>query len=142
MLFTFLFVLMSFVNNMFLAGILWIIFGFTSFLTYKKHKWVYRIINIIIFIYAFYVFILFAPKVFDGAYKSDNNIQVILDRNKAEIICEDGIKLNGNITYKINDNKMEITIHIKGNNNYLYIFDRDNKILYENETIYYKVESN
>lgn len=141
MFFTFLFVLMSFVNNMFLAGILWIIFGFTSFLTYKKHKWVYRIINIIIFIYAFYVFILFAPKEFDGTYKSDNNIQVILDRNKAEIICEDGIKLNGDITYKIDDNKTEVTIHIKGNNNYFYIFDRDNKILYENETIYYKVEN-
>ncbi len=141
--FAFSFTLISLVNNMFLAGVLWIIFGFFSFFVYKKHKGVYRIINITIFILAFYVFILFAPKEVDGTYKSDTNMQITLDRNKVEIILEDGTKLNGNFTYKINDNKMEINVDIKeSDNNYYYIFDRDNKILYENDTIYYKVENN
>ena len=129
---------------MFFAGICWIIFGSFSIIAYKKHKVQYRIINIIIFFVAFCILILCAPKAYNGKYKSNsNNTQIILNNNKAEIILENGVKLSGNITYKIKDNKIEISVNIKENNtNFYYIFDRDNENLLENENIYYMIEKN
>ncbi len=142
--FAFIFVIISLANNMFFAGICWIIFGSFSIIAYKKHKVQYRIINIIIFFVAFCILILCAPKAYNGKYKSNsNNTQIILNNNKAEIILENGVKLSGNITYKIKDNKIEISVNIKENNtNFYYIFDRDNENLLENENIYYMIEKN
>ena len=141
--FTFAFVVISLTNNMILAGILWLIFGVVSFYAYKKKNWIYRAINIVLFIFAFYILILLSPKEYDGTYISEKNVQVTLNKNKAELTLENGIKMDGSVTYRIKDNKMKIDVEIKENNQkYHYTFNRDEKTLYENEIKYNKVENN
>ena len=140
---TFAFAVISLTNNMIIAGVLWIAFGFVSLYAYKKRNWIYRAINIALFIFAFYILILSSPKEYDGTYISENNVQVTLNNNIAEITLENGVKLEGNITYRINENKIEIDVELKEKGKkYHYIFNRDEKTLYENEIKYNKAENN
>lgn len=136
-----LFILCSLLNEMYIASLLWLIFGILSIYSHKNRKTLFKIINALLFVFAFFVFVFSAPKEYDGLYKSDSNIQVILENNIAYIINEDGTKLEGKVVYKINNDVKEIIIKINDDKEYYYLYDSENEVLFGNDKTYYKREN-
>ena len=136
-----LFVLCSLLNEMYIASLLWLIFGILSIYSQKNKKTLFKIINVFLFVFAFFVFVFSAPKEYDGIYKSDSNIQVILENNIAYIINEDGTKVEGKIVYKINNDVKEIIIKTDEDKQYCYLYDSENEALFDNDKVCYKKEN-
>lgn len=136
-----LFILCSLLNEMYIASLLWLIFGILSIYSHKNRKTLFKIINALLFVFAFFVFVFSAPKEYDGLYKSDSNIQVILENNIAYIINEDGTKLEGKVVYKINNDVKEIIIKINDDKEYYYLYDSENEVLFGNDKTCYKREN-
>lgn len=138
------FAIICITSQMYIALIMWALVGIIFIFTFIYHPKYRIVLNIVAFSLAFCAFIYYAPKEYDGKYISDNNIQVTLDRNKAEIISDDLTKYEGNISYRINGNIMELTIKTKSTDDqniekeYHFIFNRDSKTLYEGELTYIK----
>lgn len=136
-----LFILCSLLNEMYIASLLWLIFGILSIYSHKNRKTLFKIINAFLFVFAFFVFVLSAPKEYDGLYKSDSNIQIILENNIAYIINEDGTKFEGKVVYKINNDIKEIIIKIDDDKEYYYLYDSENGVLLGNDKTCYKREN-
>ena len=126
---------------MYIASLLWLIFGILSIYSHKNRKTLFKIINTLLFVFAFFVFVFSAPKEYDGLYKSDSNIQVILENNIAYIIKENGTKLEGKVVYKINNDVKEIIIKIDDDKEYYYLYDSENGVLFGNDKTCYKREN-
>lgn len=136
-----LFILCSLLNEMYISSLLWLIFGILSIYSHKNRKTLFKIINAFLFLFAFLVFVLSAPKEYDGLYKSDSNIQIILENNIAYIINEDGTKFEGKVVYKINNDIKEIIIKIDDDKEYYYLYDSENGVLFGNDKTTYKREN-